>query len=60
MESAYSLVNSSMGNKARIVVGVAALSFATYLVMTKYNGKEYLLERLKRRDEAIRLDQRCA
>ena len=38
------------------VVAVAALTFATYLVLTKYHGKEYLIERLKRRDEAIRLD----
>ena len=56
MEKTSSLVNSVMGNRAKIVVGVAALTMATYLVLTKYHGKEYLIERLKRRDEAIRLD----
>ena len=45
-----------MGNKGRILVAIAGLTFATYLVLTKYHGKEYLIERLKRRDEAIRLD----
>ena len=54
--SGHALATSAMGNKGRIVVAVAALTFATYLVLTKYHGKEYLIERLKRRDEAIRLD----
>lgn len=59
MDSFNSIGNSAMGNKAKLIVSVAALTFATYLVLTKYKGKEYLIERLKRRDEAIRLDQRC-
>ena len=55
-----SFYNSALGNKSKIVLAVAALTVASYLVLTKYHGKEYLIERLKRRDEAIRLDQRCA
>ena len=49
-------MNSAMGSKGKIVVAAAALTFAAYLVVTKYHGVEYLTERLKRRDEAIRLD----
>ena len=56
MENSSSLANAAMGNKGRIIVAIGALTFATYMVLTKYHGVEYLTERLKRRDEAIRLD----
>ena len=59
MENSASLATSAMGSKGKIVVACAALTLASYLVLTKYNGVEYLTERLKQRDEAIRLDQRC-
>ena len=59
MENSASLASSAMGSKGKIIIACAALTLASYLVLTKYHGVEYLTERLKRRDEAIRLDQRC-
>ena len=40
---------ANVGTRAQVVagVGVAAVALATYLILTKYKGKEYLIEKLK-------------
>ena len=57
MEKKNILANFS--TRTQIVAGIAVMTMATYLVLTKYKGKEYLIEKLKQRDEALRLEQRC-
>ena len=54
MEKKNILANFS--TRTQIVAGIAVMTMATYLVLTKYKGKEYLIEKLKQRDEALRLE----
>jgi hypothetical protein len=43
-----------------MAITLAALGLATYIIATKYNGKAYLIEKLRQRNMEKRLDKRCA
>ena len=57
--SSDSSSNNSMMFATKLTLGLCAMGVATYLLVCKYNGKDYLMS-LRSKSSAVSLDQRCA
>ena len=44
---------------AKVAIGVVTVSVATYVVLSRYNGRD-LIRRLRRSNQPLTLSQRCA
>ena len=44
---------------AKVAIGIVSVGMATYLLVSKYNGKE-LIRRLRMQNQEVTLSQRCA